>query len=72
MWRVGNLTGLLQHFGDKKKDHFEYSAIYKLPKFENVSSEEIKEYAVSILKFGRTDLLDDFVESLDNLEVANA
>lgn len=67
------MEGLLHHFGYKKNEHFEYGDIFKLPNFENVMSEEIKEYAGSILQFGR-DWLDDLVDSIDDteLEIAEA
>lgn len=73
MWRMGHMEGLLHHFGYKKNEHFEYGNIFKLPNFENVMSEEIKEYAGSILQFGR-DWLDDLVDSIDDteLEIAEA
>jgi len=44
-----------------------------VPNFENVMSEEIKEYAGSILQFG-SDWLDDLVDSIydTELEIAEA
>lgn len=62
------MEGLLRHFGYTKTEHFEYDNVCKLPDFENILTEEIKEYAGSILQFGG-DWLDEFVDSIIDTEV---
>ena len=72
MWRMGHLGGMLEHFGHKISNIFEWGNIYKLPNFSNVSTEEIDEYASMVLKFGSDEVLDVLVDDIDfDIEMVN-
>ena len=68
MWRMGHLMGLLKVAGVDENEKFEYGKSMKLPKFRNVSDEEIHNYAMTVLKYCDRELLD----ILDDIEVAVA
>lgn len=72
-WRMGHLGGMLKHFGHKTSPTFEWGNFYKLPKFSNVSTEDIEEYASCVLKFGSSEVIDEIVDDIDiDLEIAEA
>jgi hypothetical protein len=71
-WRMGHLGGMLQHIGHKINNTFEWGNLYKLPKFSNVSTEEIEDYASMVLKFGSNELLDTILDTIDvDIQVVN-
>lgn len=64
-WRMGHLGGMLEHFGHRANDTFEWGNMYRLPKFANVLTEEIEEYASCILKFGDSEVLEEILDGID-------
>jgi hypothetical protein len=64
-WRMGHFSGLLQHFGFKPAAEFKYGDILKIPKFENIPTEDINAYAESVLQFRNSELLNEIEEMVE-------
>jgi hypothetical protein len=65
LWRMGQMFGFLKHFGWVPNETFKYGEVKKLPKFENVQMDEVKDYALSVINFGDSELLNDLVSEID-------
>jgi hypothetical protein len=62
MWRVGHLDGLLDHLGYDPSLMIAYGKTKEMPKFKNVSMEQLQEYANLLFKFST---ISDMEASLD-------
>jgi hypothetical protein len=65
MWRCGHLDGLFNHLGYDDKMIIEYGKKMQMPKFKNVTDNELLEYAATIMKFIPSEYVDQFVEDFD-------
>ena len=65
MWRMGHLRGLLESVGFNDFARFKLGERMKLPKFRNIASSEIRNYAMTVLKYGSTDVLDEITDMVD-------
>jgi hypothetical protein len=55
----------MQHFGFKPATEFKYGDILKIPKFENIPTEDINDYAESVWQFGNSELLNEIEEMVE-------
>ena len=68
LWRMGHLCGFFKHFGNVETRSYRFGDVSKLPKFKNVSTDELRNYSMTILKFGDLDFLNTINEEMDTME----
>ena len=67
MWRMGHLEGLFLKFGFKVPK-FTYGKKLSLPKFENVSIDELREYTATVLNYASPEDIDEICTALEGVD----
>ena len=74
LWRIGYLDGLFKQIGHDGSLNIEYGKVQPMPKYKNKDGEvqhqeDMEAYANTLLKFAPSQLLNDMMAELDELNV---